>query len=157
MSDQSWPSLEDDEHEVDSSEFEGDERAWRNVHPKQFNDGVLSSQIYEPSERDEGKRSTAREHLVSATEHFREYTELGRSSAGVCGVALSTIKDVGLRLIDDSKLVPDVTGHASIDFRTPDPALASKRARKRLAKRLAQGAKWIEDVDSSGDSSDESS
>lgn len=142
MSEQEWPELRDEEHEITPSEFDGDERAWRNVHPNHHHAGTLTSQIYEPSDADQGLRSTARELRIACQAHYSEYTAAGKTSVGVCSVTLSEIQGAGLRWVDDSHYVEDVTGHASIDFRTPDPQLHSLRQRKKLAKRLARAAQW---------------
>lgn len=119
-----------------------DELAWRNVNPNHHRDGALTSQVYDPSPADQGLRSTARESVVDAATHYDEFTQKGNASDGVCGVGLSGIESVGLRWIDDSYYVNDVTGHASIDFRTPDPAKQSRRQIKKLARDLAKLASW---------------
>lgn len=136
-----WPALRPNERIIRPTPG-ADEFAWRNVNPRHHRDGVLTSQVYDPSPADQGLRSTARESVVDAATHYDEFTQKGNASDGVCGVALSGIESVGLRWIDDSYYVSDVTGHASIDFRTPDPAKQSKRQIKKLARDLSKLASW---------------
>ncbi|KAB1647139.1 hypothetical protein F8O06_00725 [Pseudoclavibacter sp. CFCC 14310] len=141
MSENGFVPLSPGEKVISDSDFERDECAWRNVHPNHHRGDDLTSQVYEPSEDDAGERSTAREKLVTAEGHFNEYTQGGRSSDGVCAVPLSRIQSAGLRWIDDSANVSEVTGHASIDFRL-QPAPRSKRSIKKLARELKENASW---------------
>lgn len=143
MSEQQWPVLRDEEWEISATEFEGDERAWRNVHPNHRIGETLTSQIYDPSIKDKGRRSTARESAIEADAHFEEYRKSGRSSDGVCAVPLSLIRQEGLRWIDDSYYETELTGHASIDFQVPDLSLRDARQTKKVARRLARAAKWV--------------
>lgn len=134
-----WPALRPNERIIQG---DPDELAWRNVNPNHHRDGVLTSQVYDPSPGDQGLRSTARGSVVDAVTHYGEFTQNGNASDGVCGITLAGIESVGLRWIDDSHYVTDVTGHASIDFRTPDPQKQSKRQIKKLARDLSKLASW---------------
>lgn len=59
------------------------ELLWRNAHPSILLDGDrLSSQLFKPTPKDQGMLSTARSAVVTAKEHFLEYTECARSQLG---------------------------------------------------------------------------
>lgn len=135
-----WPKLESGEVEIDIPSLESDERCLRNVHWTHLNNGVLSSQVFTPSENDAGKRSTARNSIVSAKDHFDEYRSLGNESEGVWAVDPVEIQDAELRWVDDSGANNPLatTGHAYIDFRAPE---ISKGKIKRIARKISRAAK----------------
>jgi len=135
-----WPDLDDGEVEIDIPNPDVNERCLRNVHPTHIHNGVLSSQVFTPSERDAGKRSTARNSLVSPKEHFEEFKSLGNDSEGVWAVDPTVIQNSDLRWVDDSESVtnpPAIKGHAYIDFRAPG---MSRGKIKRSAREISRAA-----------------
>lgn len=133
-----WPPLESDEVQIDGS----DERCLRNVHPGWIeSDGSLTSQVFRPTPKDEGKLSTARASKVSAADHYDDFTTMFKlDSAGVWSVKHSDVTDVELRWVDDHAVPGNAKprGHAFLDFR--HPRLTSgviRRVGRDLAKRAA--------------------
>ena len=111
----------------------------RQVHPTWIDDGEPSSQAFEPTEKDEKCLSVTRGDQQDAGTAFEYHTQsLGLESEGVWGVNVEELKAQGTRAVDDSGL-PAITipSHAYVDFR----AMASGKARKRIARTLAAAAR----------------
>lgn len=117
-----------------------DEVLWRNAHPDWIQDGKLTSQVFRPTPKDDKKLSTAREYVVSAEDHFMEFTEnCGLASAGVWALSVGEVEDERLRAIYDENAPsapdPRLKGHTSLDFTS-----VSKNQAKRIGGRLRDRA-----------------
>lgn len=151
----SWPELPDGDFDIATEDdVDMTELALRNVHPKHFVDGRLTSQIFTPSDDDEGMRSTARGGRVKPENHLAEYRALGLESCGVCSVTHKDIRDVNLRWVDDSQNNTSITAHASIDFRIEDGRVPGRRKLKQLAQSMVRRASWQVEPGSGAESSD---
>lgn len=107
------------------------ELIWRNVHPAWIDDGALTSQVFRPTPKDHKKLSGARQRMVTASEHFKEFTkDLELESAGVWAISAGEALDSGVRGVYDAESAtppdPCPTGHTFIDYRE----VSGSRARK---------------------------
>ncbi|MFF0339676.1 hypothetical protein [Kribbella sp. NPDC004875] len=113
----------------------GDEKLWRNVNPAFFDGDQMTTQAFTPTKKDEGKLSSAMAALVTAEEHFREFTEdLGLQSSGVWCVTVDEVAGTGLRAVYDCESPerpdPCPKGHAYVDFRGAGSGLKKRAATK---------------------------
>jgi hypothetical protein len=102
----------------------------RQAHPNFLDQGQLTSQVFIPFPKDDGKLSVYDGDRISAADSYEHYTRtLKNSSGGVWGVSCSEVTEVGLASLP----VPldDFPSHAAIDF----SGQTDKNCRK-LAKRL---------------------
>ncbi len=126
-----------DEVELDNPE----ELVWRNVNPGFIESGVVSSQAFRPTPKDQRKMSGARENKVSAEKHFHEFTnDLGRESAGVWAVSVGEANAQGVRCVYDaesSNRPPDPcpAGHTYFDFQPH-----GNNAQRRIGRTLSENA-----------------
>ncbi|MFO8072825.1 MAG: hypothetical protein R6V85_13210 [Polyangia bacterium] len=111
----------------------------RQVHPKFFACGRISSQAFEAPPSHAGKLSVDREALTTAREAFELYTDgFGRESAGVCGVTVGEVHGLELEAyenpIEESAEHPADPAHAVIDLsglsRSKMKSTAGKLARE---------------------------
>ena len=140
---QEWPDLDLGEEDITNSS----DACFRNVNPKFFVNGVLSSAAFMPTQNDDGELSTARSSKVNHRQHYEEFTRRGLASSGVYSVTTDDIQEADLRWIDNDSLQEDslrMTGHAYIDYRI----YSSKGARKKRARLLAHKATRVYSPDS---------
>lgn len=140
---QEWPDLDLGEEDITNSS----DACFRNVNPKFFVNGVLSSAAFMPTQNDDGELSTARSSKVNPRQHYEEFTRRGLASSGVYSVTTDDIQEADLRWIDNDSLQEDslrMTGHAYIDYRI----YSSKGARKKRARLLAHKATRVHSPDS---------
>ena len=118
-----------------------DELVWRNVNPGFIDNGVISSQAFRPTPKDDSKLSGARQAKVAADKHFHEFTsDLGLASAGVWAVSVAEANAEGVRCVYDAESAtrppaPCPTGHTYFDFQTHGTS-----ARKRISRKLTDNA-----------------
>lgn len=108
----------------------------RQVHPRFFDEGIISAQAFAPSDSDERKLSCTRSSIVSAkaaTEHFRN--DLRRETAGAAELKVAEVTDESSRCVDDSRQTDyDLPlGHCFIDFRVFNDKSARRSAREAFA------------------------
>jgi hypothetical protein len=102
----------------------------RQVHPRFYSDGQLSSQAFFPFPKDKGKLSVYDKKLISPARSFEHYTQKqGLESVGVWGVSNTEVIETGLTSEPDP--LPDSPAHALINFGN----VSNKECRK-LAKKL---------------------
>lgn len=108
--------LEEGESKVETSEL-----LWRNAHPDFVDGDRLSSQAFRLSTDDEGKLSVARETLVTAEDHYKEYVgDFGLLSAGVWAVSTDEVWTEFVEVVDDGDVDDGhdrPLGHAYLDLR----------------------------------------
>lgn len=86
----------------------------RQIHPSFVQKGVVTSQAFVPTPKDESKLSVYNGDLVSAEQSYQHYTEiLKQVSSGVMGVKVSECQATGLTPVADG--VP-FAEHAHIPF-----------------------------------------
>ncbi|MCL2656310.1 MAG: hypothetical protein FWD62_02620 [Betaproteobacteria bacterium] len=106
----------------------------RQVHPKFFPDGEVSSQAFFPFPKDDGRLSVYDGDQITGADSYQHYTAtLGLESVGVWAVSGGEVVSAELTYRADS--VAGNAAHAVVDF----GALAEKECRK-LAKRLKKFA-----------------
>lgn len=122
-------------HEVNgNSLIAGPETLYRQVHPDQYQNGIVSKQAFMPSERDAGLLSTNRERIGAAEAH-RRWIAQGYLSSGTWGISTSDTKAHGLPVVDDEEHVA-VDDHASVDFE----GVPSKGSRLKIARDIRDRA-----------------
>jgi hypothetical protein len=110
------------------------ESLWRQVHPKFFQDGEVSSLAFRPFPRDNGMLSVRRE-AFGADRSYHDHVRLGLDSAGTWTVSVGEVLEVGARAVDDSALPDRPEAHAYVDYRH-----LSRRQTEAAAKRLRAAA-----------------
>lgn len=102
----------------------------RQVNPKFFENGQVSSQAFFPFPKDDGKLSVYDGDQISVEDAFRHYTEiLGLASVGVWAVNGAEVVAEGLAYLPDP--VEGNVAHAVIDF-----AARNEKECRKLAKKL---------------------
>lgn len=130
--------------ETEVTPFAEDEMLWRNVHPG-FWDQVNnqpSSQAFRPTPKDGSKLSVARSRVVTADEHFHEFTvTLRLMSSGVWGVTVQEALGESLGLDhDESRLAePHPKGHTSVLFGDHSRSQWERIARRLRGKAMNRG------------------
>jgi hypothetical protein len=121
----------------------------RQVHPRFFVDGRVSSQVFRPEARDDGLLSVHQEALVSAQEAHANHVADGFGSTGVVSVTVEqcggasielSVVEAPLSTQDDPRDRRDDAAHAAINFRGLGGTTSEKRGR-RLAN-LAWTSGW---------------
>ena len=87
---------------------------WRQVHPSWVQKGRVSSQLFKPTQKDEGKLSVNDGDQVTAEASWTRYTGGGFESAGVVSVSHSECNGLYVPVVLDGRPDPD---HAFLDFR----------------------------------------
>jgi hypothetical protein len=136
VTDVQWSNFREGEFEIIE-----EEQLWRQVHPSQYDAGIVAKTVFLPSARDDSRLSASRSSIIAAKDAYREYVEdFELESCGVLSVNVSEIKNEDLRSVDDSnsaaKPDPCPTGHAYIDFRR----VVQTSKRKRIAAKLRDAA-----------------
>lgn len=130
-----WRPLETGEELVnDPSEL-----AWRQIHPRFYQGGIIGEDAFVAREDEDRKLSTSRESKVTAQAAFEHHTNtLGLQSAGVGAVTVDEVSRFGSRVVDDEAIQtadPPTPGHCYVDFRE-----MSKDERAALREALAEVA-----------------
>lgn len=114
------------------------EELYRQVNPNFVQGATLSTQVFKPTQADNGLLSVSRSSKTSAKVAFERFLACGRKSVGVIAVTVAQVEAQGLKAHEDKDVPTDDT-HALIDFngKTEDEA---RRARTQLTL-LAQG-RW---------------
>jgi hypothetical protein len=107
----------------------------RQVHPSWMQDGMCTSQAFQPTPKDNECLSVYNGALIDAQGAFEHYTRtLNQSSVGTLAVSVLEVSEVGLQWRPDTQAFAE---HAVVDF----SAVASKGAKKAKAQALAGKAK----------------
>jgi hypothetical protein len=94
-----------------------DEVLFRQIHPSFLADGVVQSNAFKPTKKDEGKLSVSLASLTSAENAYLHHTTfLKMASAGVWAVTGKECIDNSLQGYHDSQ--PNNQAHGFIDFRS---------------------------------------
>ena len=121
----------------------------RQVHPRFFVDGRVSSQVFRPEARDEGLLSVHREAMITAQRAYDNHVQDGYGSCGVVAITVAqcssegiglTVLEAPLSKTDQPPDHRDDAAHAAIDFRGLGGTTSEKRGR-RLAN-LAWAGGW---------------
>ncbi|WP_127097457.1 hypothetical protein [Brachybacterium saurashtrense] len=113
-----------------------DEAVHRQVHPRFYDQGIISDEAFVAREDEQRKLSSTRNGEVSAECARRHYTDvLNLASIGVAELTVGEVEEELSRCVDDStdpnhELPP---GHCYIDFRG-----LTKTARRELREALAE-------------------
>ncbi|MEK7469682.1 MAG: hypothetical protein AAB074_20090 [Planctomycetota bacterium] len=122
---------------------EAAESLFRQIHPKFFVPGTISSQAFRPGTEDEGMLSVSRGSLTTAKEAHALYTgKKGRPSDGVVDLAVQDFADQQLSVYEDPETAPVVDpAHALVDFsaltKTEVKTVATRLRDKAILKPLA--------------------
>ncbi len=108
----------------------------RQAHPHFMDGDRITSQVFLPFPKDEGRLSVYDGDQISAEESHRHYTHiLGHSSHSVWGVSGKEVDETGLSSVADP--LPDFPAHALIDFRATASLLRlTEKDFRKFAKRL---------------------
>lgn len=115
----------------------------RHIHPSWVRDGAPTSQAFKPSQKDQGKLSTARGSLTTAAAAFALHTGPMRlAAAGTWAVSVAEVGEdpVPLSAFGDPVVepVPD-PAHAYIDFAGQDRKATETKAKLLKAAALRRG------------------
>lgn len=106
---------------------------YRQVHPLFVHAGEVTSQVFRPTPKDEGKLSVYDGDLIAPDESWRHYTsQLGLPSCGVLAVSVAECEALGLSVESDPVPYP---AHAVIVFEG-----LSRSARERKSDGLRKAA-----------------
>lgn len=114
----------------------------RQVHPRFFVDGRISSQVFRPEARDAGLLSVHQEVLLPAQAAYEQHTQSGYGSCGVVSVTVENcaspnigldVVEAPLSVADDPPDERDDPAHAAIDFRGLGLTACEKRGRRLAA------------------------
>jgi hypothetical protein len=87
---------------------------FRQIHPSFIQKGMITSQAFVPTPKDELKLSCYNGNMISAEDAFRHFTEkLNQTSSGVLGVSFEECLSVDLTPVADADPFPE---HAHIPF-----------------------------------------
>jgi hypothetical protein len=116
-----------------------EEILFRQIHPKFYEDGHLSSSPFVPSAKDENQMSVDRSSLITAAGSFDLYTGNGYQSVAVFGVTVGECGAVGLSCHPDP-LRPTETQKANQAHCYVDYSTVGSSKGKNIAKRLRNDA-----------------
>lgn len=111
----------------------------RQVHPKFFVDGRVSSQVFRPEARDEGLLSVHQECMVTAKQAHDDHVADGFGTCGVVSVTVAQCasETIELGVVEAPLSIADAPpdhrndpAHAAIDFRGVGGKTAEKRGRR---------------------------
>lgn len=116
-----------------------DELLFRQVHPNFVVDGQLSSQPFQPTDKDANKLSVDRSSLTDAASSHALYVANGFASAGVYALSVGEFGKETLPCVSDPLPATEVSqanpAHAVADY-----SAHSSSKQKTIAKRLKQKA-----------------
>jgi len=117
---------------------------FRQVHPKFFAFGRISSQAFEAPRKHEGKLSVDRETLTNAKDSFDLYTEgFGRESACVCGISIGEVNGLALDAyadpVEETEEHPAKPAHVVIDLSSLSRSEMKKTVGKLAGKARERG------------------
>lgn len=90
---------------------------YRQVHPSWRVNGLITSQAFKPTSKDNGKLSVVVSTAMTAKMAYIYHTQQELDSVGTYQVTVGEVRDCGLRSVDDSALPSSFLGHAYIDYR----------------------------------------
>ena len=99
---------------------------FRQVHPSFIQAGRITSQVFEPTPKDEGKLSVYDGDQIDAEGSYLHYT-LEHESSGVMGVSHSECTSLDLDVVADPRPFPE---HVLIDFSKFGKSGIKKKAKK---------------------------
>ena len=115
-----------------------EENLLRQVHPAWIHEGQVSSQVFTPTKKDEGRLSVSRSSKTTPEAAFVHHTKkLGLASAGVVAVTTGECARIDVGWADDPVEgdMPDLA-HAYLDMTSLSQGQI--RTKAKLLKRLAQ-------------------
>jgi hypothetical protein len=121
---------------TDSTHADTNRLLFRQVHPSWIQNGRPSSQTFQPTPKDENKLSVFDSTLITAQSSFEYHTtQLKLRSAGVLGVSVEEVLQVGRRFERDGVPIP---AHGHIDFAGLSNGQAKRVAQALQSKALAR-------------------
>lgn len=127
-------TLDADLDECQTLVEDGEEKQWRQVHPRFIDGEVVSREAFVGTPGASDQVSTARASITTSEEAYRHHREgLGLESDGTWAVTVAEAGEADCRVVDDSACDGvDTPGHSFIDMRGLSKA-ARRTARTRLA------------------------
>lgn len=111
----------------------------RQVHPSFIQNGVVTSQVFRPTPKDEGKLSAYDGDQIEPKASWQHYTsELNHQSAGVLGVSFAQCESLQIPVEPDPETFPE---HVLLDFTTFDRKQTETAAKKLKGYALERG--WL--------------
>ncbi len=111
----------------------------RQVHPAWVQQGRITSQVFRPTPKDEGKLSVYDGDMISAEKAWGHYTQrLELRSAGVVAVTEGECRDLGLPVLSDPETFPE---HVLVDFSALSDKDIKRKAQLLKSAALARG--WL--------------
>ncbi len=122
-----------------------DELLFRQVHPNFVVDGQLSSQPFQPTEKDDNKLSVDRASLTNAASSHALYVANGFSSAGVYALSVKEFSSEALPCVSDplpaTAELQANAAHAFADYSSHKPSKQKTIAKRLKQKAIARGQK----------------
>lgn len=113
----------------------------RQAHPNFMDGALITSQVFMPFPKDDGKLSVDDGGLISAEDSFRHYTEVLKfESTGVWSVTKQEADGCGVPAGPDP--IPENAAHARIDFGTTPEKACRKIAKRLKAFAVARGCQY---------------
>jgi hypothetical protein len=113
----------------------------RQAHPNFMPGGQLTSQVFFPFPKDEGKLSVYDGDQITAADAYHHYTRiLGNESHSVWAIIKEETDAVAVPAIADP--LPDFSAHAILDFRGKSEKECRKIAKRLKALALARGCRY---------------
>ncbi|MSR59337.1 MAG: hypothetical protein EXS05_17125 [Planctomycetaceae bacterium] len=110
---------------------------YRQVHPTFIQSGRVTSQVFRPTPKDEGRLSAYDGDLIDAKASWRHYTEtLGFKSNGVMALLVKDCEGEQLPVISDPTPFPE---HVVIDFAGYNEKEIVKRSKRLKARAESHG------------------
>lgn len=111
---------------------------YRQVHPNHVRMGHITSQVFRPTQKDNGKLSVYDGDQMEADVSWRHFTqEQGYPSAGVVAVTVEECAGEGLVVLPDPNEFPE---HVQIVFEDPDGNRLSRKQIENISQRLKAAA-----------------
>jgi len=110
---------------------------FRQVHPSFVQDGRITSQVFEPTPKDEGKLSVYDGDQIDAENAYLHYT-VEHESSGVMGVAHSECTGLDLDVVAAPEPFPE---HVLVDFSNFGRSGIKKKAKKLKSFAVKRG--WL--------------
>jgi hypothetical protein len=126
------------------TELENDsEILFRQIHPSFIQDGLISSQPFYPTSKDDDKLSVDRESMTTPAAAFALFIAKGRNSAAVYGLSVGEFGQEKLDCYADPVEASDCTeanpAHAVVDYGAHTTSERKNKAKRLKIKAIARG------------------
>jgi hypothetical protein len=92
------------------------EQLFRQLHPSWKQGDKITSQLFKPTRKDEGKLSTDRGSKISAASSMSLHISGGSPSIGVFAVTVQEVNEEAKLAAVDDPIVPEKPAHAYVDM-----------------------------------------